>query len=223
MYDNEQLSGSNASFTDRIISLLPMKFELDFYDESGIDAGSTGPDEGLTIEMPGNLSKRNINNKFQFKQGDYRRGTASMAFEENSLEPGRYTLNVTARDLLGNLSKTSFALEITAQNELKMGHVFNFPNPMKMGKTTRFFFYPSNTAQQYYQTSVMSAIKIYSLSGRVLRVIKNARNGEVWDGRDQAGNVLGPDIYLYQVVATSPVQQKTVKSKIKKLVINPPR
>lgn len=94
---------------------------------------------------------------------------------------------------------------------------------MRMGKSTRFYFYPSNTAQQFNQMSVKAAIKIYTLGGRVVRVFKDARNGEVWDGRDQAGNVLSPDIYLYQVVATSPVIQKTVKSKIKKLVIHPPR
>ena len=222
VYDNGQ-SISNASFTDNITSLLPLKCEIVFYDESGIDVSSIGPDEGISMEIPGYLSKRNINNKFQFMEGDFRRGTASIVFDEHSLTPGRHTMNITSRDLLGNLSKNSFVLDITNQNELKLGHVFNFPNPVRMGKTTRFFFYPSNTAQQYYQSSVISAVKIYSLSGRVLRVIKNARNGEVWDGRDQAGNVLGPDIYLYQIVATSPTIQKTVKSPVKKLVINPPR
>jgi flagellar hook assembly protein FlgD len=94
---------------------------------------------------------------------------------------------------------------------------------MRMGRSTRFYFYPSNTAQQYNQMNVLAAIKIYTLSGKVVRVFKNARNGEVWDGRDQVGNLLGPDIYLYQVIATSPVIQKTVKSKVKKLIIHPPR
>jgi hypothetical protein len=56
-----------------------------------------------------------------------------------------------------------------------------------------------------------------------LRVIKNAKNGEVWDGRDQIGNVLSPDVYLYQIIATSPDLKKSTKSKVKKLVIHPPK
>jgi hypothetical protein len=89
---------------------------------------------------------------------------------------------------------------------------------MRMGKCTKFYFFPSNT---YYKSTAV--IKIYSLSGRPLRVIKNAKNGELWDGRDQIGNVLSPDVYLYQIIATSPDLKKSTKSKVKKLVIHPPK
>jgi hypothetical protein len=223
VYDNPEMASAGASFTDKIVSLLPLKCEIDFFDESGIDASGTGPDEGLTMEIKGTLSRRNINHRFQFREGDYRRGSATIAFEENSLKTGQYTLEITSKDLLGNLSGRSFTLVITDQTDLTLNQVFNYPNPMRMGRSTRFYFYPSNTAQQYNQMNVLAAIKIYTLSGKVVRVFKNARNGEVWDGRDQVGNLLGPDIYLYQVIATSPVIQKTVKSKVKKLIIHPPR
>lgn len=223
VYDTPEMSAVGASFTKAIVSLLPLKCEIDFFDESGIDASGTGPDEGLTMEVAGTLSKRNINHKFQFREGDYRRGSATIVFEENTIKTGQHTIAITARDLFGNISSRNFTLVVTDQTELRLDQVFNYPNPMRMGKNTRFYFYPSNTAQQFNQMSVKAAIKIYTLGGRVVRVFKDARNGEVWDGRDQAGNVLSPDIYLYQVVATSPVIQKTVKSKIKKLVIHPPR
>lgn len=205
-----------------MISLLPLKCEIELYDENGIDVTGTGPDEGLTMEIKGTLSRRNINHKFQFRDVDFRWGTAVVSFEEHSLPIGEHKLDITARDLMGNFSRRSFALVITEEQELILDQVFNYPNPMRMGKSTRFFFFPSNTAQQYNQMPVKTAIKIYTLSGKVVRVIKNARNGEVWDGRDQAGNVLSPDVYLYQVVAVSPLTQKTVKSKIKKLLIHPP-
>jgi hypothetical protein len=47
----------------------------------------------------------------------------------------------------------------------------------------------------------------------------------VWDGRDQTGYVLPPNIYLYQVMASYPSQDdgKFIKSKIQKLVIHPPK
>jgi hypothetical protein len=90
-----------------------------------------------------------------------------------------------------------------------------------MGQTTRFYFYPSNTT--YEELPVSIYIKVYSLSGRLLRVFTSAHNGLIWDGRDQVGNLLSPNVYLYQISAYNNTYQKNVKSKIKKLVIQPPR
>jgi hypothetical protein len=55
-----------------VISLLPLKCEIELYDENGIDVTGTGPDEGLTMEIKGTLSRRNINHKFQFRDADFR-------------------------------------------------------------------------------------------------------------------------------------------------------
>ncbi len=223
VYENTAAIGQvNVSFTDRITSSLPLKFQIDLFDESGIDITGSGPDEGLVYEIKGILNKKVINNKFQFKSGDIREGSASVEIEENQLKPGIYNLTVNARDLIGNISIKDFSLEITDKNELKLDHVFNYPNPFRMGQTTRFFFYESNTALNTLQPAVFY-IKIYSLSGRLLRVFSNANNGVVWDGRDQAGNMLSPNVYLYQVNAYDTYNQKNIKSKIKKIVIHPPR
>ena len=99
-----------------------------------------------------------------------------------------------------------------------------------MGKTTRFFCYSNYTSQQYFGADVHLTVRIYTLGGRLLKVIRDARNGEPWDCRDQRGNLLSPDVYLYRIMAedyrADPdeyQQKKTVKSKIMKLVILPPR
>jgi hypothetical protein len=107
----------------------------------------------------------------------------------------------------------------TFENEPTLDRVFNTPNPVKMGQTTRFFFYPS-TAQPYLNARFI--VKIFSLSGKLLRVFKDARNGETWDLKDQNGYPLPPNIYLYQVTGYY-VTDKQVKSKIQKVVIHPPR
>ncbi|MGA2506603.1 MAG: C25 family cysteine peptidase [Chitinispirillaceae bacterium] len=225
VYDIASMRSGSVSFTDHIVSSLPLKCEIDLFDQSGINVIDNGPDQGLTMEIPGIISRRNINYKFQFAEGDFRKGNAVLSFEENSLNPGNYNLQITAQDLLGNVSKAKFVLEITDMNTFALDHVFNTPNPMRMGESTRFFFYPSTTTTQ----NVMPAldfnvvIKIYSLGGRLLKVIKNASNGEAWDGRDQTGYPLPPNIYLYQVTADYPSQEKIIKSKIQKLVIHPPR
>lgn len=217
------MKSSSVTFSDRIVSLLPLSFEIDAFDENGIDVSGVGPDEGLLVEVEGVMAKQNINHKFQFKKGDFRQGSATVTFNENSIKPGSYQMDISARDLLGNLSKKTFTLEITPTTELKLDHVFNFPNPMKMGSGTRFYFYPSNTAQIYNAMPVRIFVKIYTLGGKLLCVRKDAENGWLFDGRDQVGNLLTPGIYLYQVTAISEGMQKTVKSGIKKLVIYPPR
>jgi hypothetical protein len=220
VYEVANMLSTAASFSDRICSSLPLDCEIELNDPNGINVMGTGPDEGLTIEVPGVMSRRNINHKFQFAEGDYRRGVAVVSFEEKSLEIGSYTFIITSRDLLGNVSKAAIALEITDENEPTLDRTFNTPNPVRMGRTTRFFFYPS-TAQPYLNAHFM--IKVFSLSGKLLKVFKNACNGEIWDLTDQSGYPLPPNIYLYQVSAYYYTTGKQVKSKIQKLVIHPPR
>ena len=218
VYDAKAMSTDAVSFTDRITSSLPLSCEFDLYDPSGVNVSNSGPDEGLTMEVPGVISRRNINHLFQFVEGDFRRGSAAVSFEAGSLKSGHHDLVLTAQDLLGNVTRTTFALEITDENTLTLDHVFNAPNPMRMGGATRFYFYPTSTTADIGAGAV---IKIYSLGGRLLRVMQGARNGEVWDGRDQTGYPLPPAIYLFQVSVDA--QDKHVKSKIQKLVIHPPR
>lgn len=211
----------NVSFSDRISSSLPMKFQIDLYDESGIDVAGSGPDEGLNYEIANVLSKRNINSKFQFNGSDIREGSVPVEIEKNTIKPGIYELSISARDIIGNITIKKITLEVITENEITLDHVFNYPNPFKMGQTTRFFFYPSNTTSNFLP--VMMYLRIYSLSGRLLRVFTHAHNGVVWDGRDQVGNNLSPNVYLYQVIAYNSLYQKITKSKIKKVVILPPR
>jgi len=227
IYDLESMRSSSVSFSDRVVSSLPLKCEIELYDESGINVIDNGPDQGLNMEIPGIFNRRNINYKFQFAEGDYRKGSALLSFEENSLKTGSYNLNVSAQDLPGNVSQKKFVLEITDKMAFSLNHVFNTPNPMRMGGSTRFFFYPSTTTTQNVAPPLdyIIVIKIYSLGGRLLKVIKNAYNGQTWNGSDQTGYPLPPNIYLYQVTADYPSQDqgKLTKSKIQKLVIHPPK
>jgi len=222
LYDDAVLAtpktnNSIALTADKLQAVLPFKCEINVTDSMGIDVTGTGPDEGLTMEIPGSLSKQNINQKFSFTGGDYRKGTATVEFGEGQLRSGTYTLSISAQDLAGNITRRNFSMEILQSKDLAITRVFNFPNPMKMGKTTAFYFDMTKTS------NVRSSIKLYSMSGRLLRVFFGAYSGEVFDGRDQMGNLLGPKVYLYQLTVEDLDQQKTVKSAIQKLVVHPPR
>lgn len=229
LYDNDRWN-SGVGYTDEISAMLPVDVEISLFDEVGIDVAGTGPDEGLTFEVVDALSKRNINHNFQFDEGSYKQGRALLTFSEEDIEQGAYEMKITAQDLLGNISRVSVALEIVGQQEFKLGHVFNYPNPVRMNEGTRFFFTHTNThagsAEYGDFGDVDVTIKIYTLSGRLIRIIRNAANGYIWDCRDERGNQLSPNVYLYRVIAKTENMlgiDKTEKSPVKKLVICPPR
>jgi hypothetical protein len=86
-----------------------------------------------------------------------------------------------------------------------------------MGQSTAIYFDLSK------KTGVTSTIKIYSMAGKLLRVFSSTYSGQIFNCRDEVGNALGPNVYLYQLIAEESGSQKTVKSKIQKLLIHPPR
>ena len=200
---------TGIAFTDKITCHLPFTFEISVSDSNGVNVTGTGPDEGLTFELPGVIARQNINDKFQFKQGDFRAGTATLGFDESQIRPGAYTMNLSAQDMLGNLSKKTIQLTVTASLDLSMSHVFNYPNPMRLGGTTRFYYDLSMTDFSAYNASETPrvTIRLYTMSGRLIRVFPYASRGEVFDGRDQFGNTLSPGVYLYQVIVEDRSQQ----------------
>ncbi len=232
VYEDSYLSGQGASFTDHIITQPPVKCEIEIFDRSGIDVSGTGPDEGVTVEIENAVARQNVNSMFQFNEGDFRRGVVSVEHGEQVLKPGKHVMKVTARDLFGNLSKARFTIVVTDKRELKLDHVLNFPNPVRRGDVTRFYCHTNYTSQQSYGTDVRVTIRIYSLGGKLLRVIdgrefpaSRVANGIEWDGRDERGALLSPDVYLYRITAVdrSNGERRVVRSKIMKLVILPPK
>jgi hypothetical protein len=216
---DEAMNGSGLFVKNRITAQLRLILEVIIEDESGINKEGAGPDEGLTMEVKGALSKRSIEN-FDFEPGSSTRGKATLVFENGTLSAGTHELVISAQDLLGNVSRLSVILEIVDPAEIKLDHVMNVPNPVKMGQPTRFYYTHSNVTGDL---AVNVTIRVYSLGGRLLAVIRNPDNGKPWVPRDGKGNYLTPNVYLYQVTATSSNVGKTVKSKIKKLAVHPPR
>ncbi|MFC1476768.1 hypothetical protein ACFL5S_02270 [Fibrobacterota bacterium] len=222
VYENDQMWNTPVGFTDMISSFLPLECEIRVRDESGIDATSTGPDEGLSIKQ-----RENINHKFIFHEGKYTEGHANISFERGELKPDKYGMTIRAQDMLGNVSKNDVTLEILSDEDFKLNHVFNYPNPVKMYGKTTFYFYHSNLSETWHG-KVEATIKIFTLSGKLIRVFHNARNGQVWNLTDQRGNKLTPNVYLYLITAKMlntglSGKEKIVKSSVKKLVILPPR
>jgi hypothetical protein len=229
IYDVDSLWNTPATFTDKISSFLPLDIEINLWDKSGIDVRGIGPDEGLTIQIDNVVKKENINHKFKFNEGEFTKGQAIYHFKSEQMKPGPYSMAISAQDLLGNISALELTLEILGDENFRLGHVFNYPNPVKMGSSTKFYFYHSNTSTLLsHHGGVDATIKIYTLSGKLIRVFSKAVNGQEWDLTDQVGNRLTPNVYLYRVFVKKQDgdlsgRLNEIKSPVKKLVIHPPR
>ncbi len=222
----DSLWNSQAGFTDKISSSLPLNLEINIWDQSGIDVTGTGPDEGLAVEIPGYKKRHNINRNFSNTEGKFTQGVATYSFNSGEIEPGTYDMAITAQDLLGNISNVTITLVVLKDEEFKLYQTFNYPNPVRMNNSTRFYFHHTHTDTDYHGEAT-ATIRIYTLSGKLLRIIRNARNGHVWDLTDQRGHRLPPNVYLYRITVTMlnagfTDNEKEIKSPIKKLVILPP-
>jgi hypothetical protein len=222
VYGTNVMDQAGLFVRNRVTAQLPLTLEVSIEDESGINVIGSGPDEGLSMEVKGALSKRGINHLFQFSEGSFRQGTASLTFDDGTLKSGSHELVISAQDLLGNVTKLSVNLEVVDPADIRLDHVINVPNPVRMGRETRFY-YSHSDAPGYLDVKV--TIRIYSLGGRLLAVIRDTdtQNGYRWIPRDGKGNLLTPNVYLYQVTASSPNIGKSAKSRIKKLVVHPPK
>lgn len=112
------------------------------------------------------------------------------------LPNGTYRLQVTATDTSENT--TELETVFTLDEAVTLSEVFNVPNPVQNGKT--FFTY------QLAQPPDKVTIKIYTVSGRLIRTISEAsahrgNNETYWDGKDETGVRCANGVYLYRIIA----------------------
>ena len=121
--------------------------------------------------------------------------TANFSFAPD-LPNGTYRLQVTATDTSENT--TDLEAVFTLDESVTLTEVFNVPNPVQDGKT--FFTY------QLAQPPDKVNIKIYAVSGRLIRTITDAsanrgNNETYWDGKDETGVRCANGVYFYRVIA----------------------
>jgi len=114
-----------------------------------------------------------------------------------TLASGNHSLVVEAEDMFGNSSGDSVQFDVTA--EFRLDFIGNYPNPMA-DKT--YFAYRLTE-----QTTSPVEIKIYTVSGRLIRTLhsdaaEEINYGEIyWDGMDQDGDMIANGVYFYKFIA----------------------
>lgn len=127
--------------------------------------------------------------------------------QDRPLKDGEYVLRVQGKDQKGNVAGENGAYYEThfrVVNDATITQVFNYPNPFSTA--TRFVFtLTGNELPSKFQ------VHIYTISGKLVRVIDLLASGDVsigrnitnfaWDGTDQFGDRLDNGVYLYRVVS----------------------
>jgi len=208
-------SGNNFA-KDQLVQLeIPACLEILVTDSTGLDV-SEQPDEGLSFEL---VNYKDPWHPYPFVEQTGKRIVARASFN-NRYEPGEYLLRIRSTDILGNFASQEQPIELTDGLEVGLMDVYNAPNPMKTGYTVFYFkdFADNHTNEV--------TIKIFNQSGKLVKVLHNARSGETsWDGRDHWGNRLANGLYYYKVYNTVLVvsdgsSNRKEFSKMQKLVIS---
>jgi len=131
----------------------------------------------------------------------------------NTLIDGEYNLKVEVIDANTSANTISENFSFLISNTLKLEKVVNYPNPMQ--GDTKFTYYLLN------DDPADVSIKLYTVAGRLIKVINSASNQigyneTYWDGTDEFGDKLANGVYFYKIIAKSGSEKTEV---IERLVV----
>lgn len=192
---------------------------INLKDDFGINITGTSIGHDLTAQLEGeNISQRIVLNDFyQANVDDFRSG--KVVFPLQNLEPGKYSVRVKAWDIGNNSSEALLEFNVVDEKNSKLKNVLNYPNPF----TTNTQF---NFEHDLPGGDLEVIIKIYSLSGKLVKTIRNVQLATgfrvaniAWDGRDDFGSKLAKGIYMYNITAKSSTLNQVRTSDFMKLAI----
>lgn len=210
LYLNDELF-ANGGITNQN-SLLIVKLA----DSSGINTVGTGIGHDIVATLDNDNRKYFILNDFyQGNLNSYQQGI--VRFQLPELEAGDHSLKIKAWDVLNNSNEAILDFTVAKDEELKLSHVLNYPNPFT---TNTNFFFEHNKPGQPLQVQ----LQIMTITGRIVKsfsqiiTTEGNRSAEIqWDGKDDYGNKLGRGVYLYKLRVVAPDKKR--KEVVEKLVI----
>ena len=189
-------------------------------DENGINiTGEIGHKIELIIDE--DVKNRiDLTKFFVYKDGSFTEG--EIKYRLSGISKEKHRIKIKAWDNFNNSSEGFAGFTIYSQEEFTIDKLFNYPNPFS--EATQFTFeinQPINSVSDV-------TIKIYTVSGRLIKKIENIRVekpgmyvSEYWNGRDEDGDRIANGLYFFKIIARSLVDDevRTAES-IGKLVIS---
>lgn len=183
-------------FVDGETILPNSMLKLSLFDEHGINiTGEVGHGIALVIDQDFQ-HQIDLTGDFEYDLGSYQKG--SLSYQLPNLSEGDHSLSIKAWDNANNSSVISVNAKVSAQRELELTDVMNYPNPFS--DVTNFYYHLSQTADRV-------EIKIFTQAGRLIRHIRSASSrpginfSTTWDGKDQEGDEVANGVYIYKIVA----------------------
>jgi hypothetical protein len=132
------------------------------------------------------------------------------------LDKGEHQLGLNVKDRSGNFyDSTEKVITFTVDPQLRVEELYNYPNPFA---TQSYFAFKLTQVPEELQ------IKIYTVAGRLIKVIKLTSadltfgfNKIYWDGRDGDGDEIANGVYLYRLIAKGANQQVALTQKLVKM------
>jgi hypothetical protein len=181
-------------------------------DDNGLNTTGTSIGHDIVAILDDNANEPLIlNNYYQGLKDSFKKGIINYPLK--NLSPGRHTLSVKAWDVSNNSGSGTISFVVEESNKAALDKVFNYPNPFTSNTSFRF-------EHNQYTEPIYVTIEVYTMSGAMVRSIRQLVNGAVdipWDGTDQYGQKLAKGVYLYKVHYKT-TSGKT-NSKYQKLVI----
>jgi hypothetical protein len=195
--------------------------KIDLFDESGIMTTAHAPQNSIIVTMDGNTTSRSdVTSSFRYAADSYQQGTASYVLPH--LATGSHSVQVQAADNLAtgiaaSQHRTSATLNFDVVDipSLSITRAYLFPNPARSsGSGSGGAFIVDAPGD-----SLNTMIRIFTISGRVVRVLKRfGGQGQVqipWDGRDAEGEPLANGTYLFRVYVNARETDGTSSSREK--------
>jgi hypothetical protein len=181
--------------------------KLSLFDEHGINiTGEVG--HGIVLVVDQDLEHQiDLSADFEYQPGSYQNG--GLVYQLSNLSPGEHNLSIKAWDNANNSSLLTADVRVSAQRELLLTEVMNYPNPFS--RVTNFYYQLSAEAEKV-------EVKIFTLAGRMIRQIPFASGqaginySTVWDGRDQEGDAVANGVYIYKITAEGTLNGKREKA-----------
>ena len=145
----------------------------------------------------------NEDNKYDltnFYNSDTTYRTGSLEYDFSSIAQGKHSLKLKAWDTYNNSTEEEIEFTVSDYTALRLMNVYNYPNPFK--DRTAFTF------QHNYSGTINTSIKIYTVSGRLIKEINRQNIPDKfvvidWNGTDQDGERLANGVYLYKLIVTA--------------------
>jgi hypothetical protein len=188
---------------------------IDYFDEHGINTASGGIGHRLEAWIDDQPTAIDLTDFYKGKTDSYQEG--SVEYRLASLADGKHEITAKAWDIYNNSSTSQTTFVVATTSDLHISNVFNYPNPF--ARSTTFTF------QQNQSMPINVEIKIYTVAGRLVKVLRAPSITDSfvripWDGRDEDGDIIANGVYLYRVVAHTVDGGKSTESIGKLSVLN---